>query len=60
MYFYPSQTPQKKLPINISTILITAMALIVVWGGIGTSLIPFIPGADSFIDIAKEAVSSLK
>ena len=60
MYFYPSQTPQKKLPIDISTILIFAMALLVVWGGIGTSLIPFIPGADGFIDMAIQAISSLK
>lgn len=60
MYFYPSPTAQKKLSINISTILIFMMALIVIWGGIGTSLIPFVPGADGFIDIAKEAISSLK
>jgi len=60
MYFYPSQTPQKKLTINVSTVLIAVMALLVIWGGIGTSLIPFIPGADGFIDIAKQAMSSLK
>ena len=60
MYFYPSTTPQKKLPINISTILIAAMGLIVVWGGIGTSLIPFIPGADGFIEIALQAIRSLR
>lgn len=60
MYFYPSQTPEKKLTINISTILIAVMALLVIWGGIGTSLIPFVPGADGFIDIAKQAMSSLK
>ena len=60
MYFYRSETPQKKLPIDISTILIFVMALIVIWGGIGTSLIPFVPGADGFIDIAKEAISSLR
>ena len=60
MYFYESNQEKKKLPIDISTILIFAMALIVIWGGIGTSLIPFIPGADGFIDIAKQAISSLK
>ena len=59
MYFYDADTPQKVLPINISTVLIAMMALIVVWGGIGTSLIPFIPGADGFINIAIEAISSL-
>jgi len=60
MYFYPSEAPQKKFPINISTILITAMGLIVVWGGIGTSLIPFIPGADGFIEIAVQVIHSLR
>ena len=60
MYFYPSDTPQKKFPINTSTILIAMMALLVIWGGIGTSLIPFVPGADGFIDIAKLAIGSLK
>jgi len=60
MYFYPSKTPQKKLPIDLSTVLIVMMAIIIIWGGIGTSLIPFVPGADSFIDIASLAISSLK
>ena len=60
MYFYPSETPQKKLPIDISTILIFMMGLLVIWGGIGTSLIPFVPGADGFIDIAVQAINSLK
>lgn len=60
MYFYPSEGPQKKLQIDISTLLIFMMGLLVIWGGIGTSLIPFIPGADGFIDIAKQAISSLR
>ena len=60
MYFYPEEGEQKVLPINISTVVIALMALTVIWGGIGTSLIPFIPGADSFIDLAREAIRSLK
>ena len=36
------------------------MVLMIVWGGIGTSLIPFVPGADGFIDIAKQAIGSLR
>ena len=60
MYFYPSEEEQKVFPVNISTILIVMMALIVVWGGIGTTLIPYIPGADGFIEIAIEAMSSLR
>jgi len=60
MYFYPSDTPQKKFPIDISTVMIALMAILVIWGGIGTSLIPFIPTPDAFIDIAKRAIISLK
>jgi NADH-quinone oxidoreductase subunit N len=60
MYFYESDKIAKKFPINISTVLILMMALMIVWGGIGTSLIPFVPGADGFIDIAKQAIGSLR
>ena len=60
MYFYSSDTPQKVFPINISTVLIAIMALTVVWGGIGTSLIPYVPGADGFLEIAATAIRSLK
>jgi len=60
MYFYPSEEEQKVFPINISTVLIVMMALIVIWGGIGTTLIPYIPGADGFMDIAIQSISSLK
>ena len=60
MYFYDSDQSQIKLSFDVSTILIFAMGLLVIWGGIGTSLIPFIPGADGFIDIAQKAIASLK
>ncbi len=59
MYFYPSTTPQKVFPLNVSTVIIAMMALIIVWGGIGTSLVPYIPGADGFINIAVDAIKSL-
>ena len=59
MYFYTSDAPSKKFSINISTVCIAMLAILVIWGGIGTSLIPFIPNADSFMDIAKEAIGSL-
>lgn len=59
MYFYTSDKKPKGFPLNISTVLIVMMALMIIWGGIGTSLIPFVPGADGFIDIAQQAVSSL-
>jgi NADH-quinone oxidoreductase subunit N len=60
MYFYPSDTPEKRFPVNISTVVIAIMSLLVIWGGIGTSLIPFVPGADGFIDIAIQSIISLK
>jgi len=59
MYFYSHDDKQTKLPIDISTILIFIMAGFVIWGGIGTNLIPTIPGADAFINIAKAAIDSL-
>jgi len=59
MYFYSSDEKPTKLPINISTVLIFIMAGSVIWGGIGTNLIPFIPGADGFINLALEAAESL-
>ena len=60
MYFYDSDEPQKKFPINMSTILIVLISLVIIWGGIGTTIIPYFPGADGFIDIAIQAISSLK
>ncbi len=60
MYFYESQTDkQKSFPLNVSTLSIALIALLVIWGGIGTSLLSFIPGADGFIDLAKQAINSL-
>ena len=60
MYFYPSDVEEKAFPVNISTVLIVMMALMIIWGGIGTTLIPYIPGADDFIDIAIQSMNSLK
>ena len=60
MYFYDSDETQKKFPVGISTVLLVIITLIVIWGGIGTSLIPYVPGADGFMDFASKAISSLK
>jgi len=35
------------------------MALMIVWGGIGTGLIPFIAGADGLLAIASEALKTI-
>jgi NADH-quinone oxidoreductase subunit N len=59
MYFYSNNDAKTKLPIGISTILIFVMAGFVIWGGIGTNLISIVPSADGFINIAKDAISSL-
>ena len=60
MYFYESDETQNRFPVGISTVLIVIITLIVIWGGIGTSLIPYVPGADGFMDFASNAISSLK
>jgi NADH-quinone oxidoreductase subunit N len=59
MYFYPSTESEEALRFDLSTSLVALMALLIVIGGIGSSLFGFLPGADSFIDVAKEAISSL-
>ena len=60
MYFYDSDETQKEFSMGISTVLLVIITLIVIWGGIGTSLIPYLPGADGFMDFASKAISSLK
>lgn len=59
MYFYPGVEKPRKMPFSLSSVFIAIMALMTIWGGIGTGLIPFMPGADGLIAIAQEAISSL-
>ncbi len=59
MYFYPNNEDQKPIRRTFSSALIVLMAILIIWGGIGTSLIPFIPSADALIDIAKDAINSI-
>jgi NADH-quinone oxidoreductase subunit N len=62
MYFYPDEEAEGErhpFEVHISTLLIGLMALVTIWGGIGTGLIPWFPGADGMIDIAKQAIGSL-
>ena len=59
MYFYHSPNEKQRFSFNISSIFIALMALMTIWGGIGTGLIPFLPGADGLIEIAHEAVSGI-
>ncbi len=60
MYFYPSTQAQRHFPFDFSGILIGVMAMMVILGGVGTSLIPFLPSADGLIEIAKQAIESLQ
>ncbi len=60
MYFYKSEATKQEFTLDTTTLLIALMALMSVWGGIGTGLIPFVAGADGLIDIAREAIGSLK
>jgi len=59
MYFYPTTNPKQKFPITISSILMGIMAMMVIWGGIGTGLIPFFAGADGLLNIASEAIKMM-
>ncbi len=60
MYFYESDEEQKEFPVGISTVLIVIISMIIIWGGIGSTLIPYVPGVDGFIDLAVGAIASLK
>ena len=59
MYFYPATSARRKFPFNTSTMLIALMAVMTIWGGIGTGLIPFLPDPDSIIQIAHESIFGL-
>jgi len=59
MYFYPSQHDAIQLTSRVTPIVIGLIAITVLWGGIGTSLISFLPGANGFIEFAQNSVASL-
>ncbi len=60
MYFYPSSEMTNVPPLKgLSPLIIGIMALLVVWGGIGNSVISYFPGVDFLIDTAKLAYQSL-
>ena len=60
MYFYEAEESREPFRFGMSTVLITILAVMAIWGGIGTGLIPFFPGADGLIDIAERAIASLQ
>jgi len=60
MYFYHNNEKQKPLRFTFSSALIILMAILIILGGIGTSLIPYAPSADELIDMAQVAIESLQ
>lgn len=59
IYFYGTDKPSMKIEFTLTTATISVIALITVWGGIGTSLLSFFPGADGIITYANQAIESL-
>jgi len=61
MYFYDCERDcwRRTFRFDWSTTPIVLMAVMAIWGGIGTGLIPFFPGADGLIGIAKTAVLAI-
>lgn len=61
MYFYPSAEMKGEIPTlrGLAPIVIAVIALAIIWGGIGNTLVVYFPGVDFLIDIAKEAYKSL-
>jgi NADH-quinone oxidoreductase subunit N len=59
MYFYKSEDEQQHFTFDVSTAVILLLAIMTIWGGIGTSLLPLIPGADALIDVAQQSIESL-
>jgi len=59
MYFKETHTPRVEYGYKISFAFIIFCALIVLWGGVGTSLLLNIPGIDALNDLSKYAIESL-
>lgn len=58
MYFYP-QEKKRTLAFSFTPVFIGIVALAVLWGGIGTGLVSFLPGANVIIETAQDSISSL-
>jgi NADH-quinone oxidoreductase subunit N len=60
MYFYPSSEMTNVPPLRgLPPLIIAVMAIAIIWGGIGNTLISYFPGIDFLIDTAKFAYQSL-
>ncbi len=58
MYFYP-QKERYNLAFSFTPVVIGIVALSVLWGGIGTGLISYLPGANVIIETAQDSIASL-
>jgi len=58
MYFYP-QEQKYNLSFSFTPFVIGIIAFAVLWGGIGTGLISFLPGANVIIETAQASIVSL-
>lgn len=58
MYFYP-QEKKRTLAFSFTPVVIGIVALAVLWGGIGTGLVSFLPGANVIIETAQASIASL-
>jgi len=60
MYFYPSPQMTNVPPLKgIAPMVIAVIALFVIWGGVGSSLVAYFPGVDFLINMAKTSYESL-
>lgn len=60
MYFYKSPEMINVPPLKgIAPVVIGLIALFIVWGGVGNSLVAYFPGVDFLIDMAKSSYYSL-
>ncbi len=60
MYFYRSSEMTDVPPLQgIAPLIIGVIALFIIWGGVGNTLIAYFPGVDFLIDMAKSSYESL-
>ncbi len=60
MYFYKSVEMTNVPPLKgVAPLVIAGIALMIIWGGIGNTLIAYFPGVDFLIDMAKLSYESL-
>ena len=58
MYFYP-QSEKYPLPLSFTPVILGIVAIAVLWGGIGTGLVSYLPGANVIIETAQSSIESL-